>query len=281
MRNANRAGTGTPAGHGRVERLDLAGTATTRSRRRGATIGGRLIGVLVLFATWELATRVGWLDARTLGPPSSVLTTGWDMIRDHTLPRALWASAQRVLWAFVFGAPIGAGLALAAGLWRPADALVDANMQVLRYVPIIATQPLLILWFGIGETTKVVLLAVGVAFPVYLNTQHAVRGIDVRHLELADALGLTAWQRVRRIVAPAAAGGFLHGLRYASAAAWLLLIFAEQTNADEGLGRLMANAQTFFKTDVIVVVIVTYTLLGVASDIAIRAAERVVLRWQP
>jgi sulfonate transport system permease protein len=115
---------------------------------------------------------------------------------------------------------------------------------------------------------------------VYLNTQHAIRAIDARHHELADVLGLTAWQRIRRIVVPGSVGGFLLGLRFASAAAWLLLIFAEQTNAQEGLGRLMANAQAFSKSDVIVLVVVTYTALGVASDLTVRAIERLVLRWR-
>jgi len=239
-----------------------------------------LFGIALLFAVWEVAARAGWLDERTLGAPSSVVSTGWDMIHDRTLPRALWASTQRVLWALVFGAPAGALLALIAGLWRPGDAVVDANMQILRYVPIIAVQPLLILWFGIGETTKVALLAIGVAFPVYLNTHHAIRSIDDQHHELADMLGLTTWQRTRRIVVPGALGGFLLGIRYASAIAWLLLIFAEQTNAQEGLGRLMANAQAFSKTDVIVLVIVVYTALGVASDLTIRAIERYALRWR-
>jgi sulfonate transport system permease protein len=263
-----------------LQRIDLAVGDGAMRRSTTASNAGRLLGIGLLFAMWELAARAGWLDARTLGPPSSVVTTGWDMVGDGTLPRALWASAQRVLWALAIGAPVGATLAVVAGLSRPGDAVVDANMQILRYVPILAVQPLLILWFGIGETTKVVLIALGVAFPVYLNTQHAIRAIDARHHELADVLGLTAWQRIRRIVVPGSVGGFLLGLRFASAAAWLLLIFAEQTNAQEGLGRLMANAQAFSKSDVIVLVVVTYTALGVASDLTVRAIERLVLRWR-
>ena len=263
-----------------LERLRLEGGGGAMRRGTAAPTVARLLGIALLFAAWEVAARAGWLDERTLGAPSSVVDTGWDMIRDGTLPRALWASTQRVLWALLFGAPAGAVLAVVAGLSRPGDAVVDANMQILRYVPILAVQPLLILWFGVGETTKVVLLAIGVAFPVYLNTQHAIRSIDAKHHELADVLGLTAWQRIRRVVVPGAVGGFLLGVRYASAVAWLLLIFAEQTNAEEGLGRLMANAQAFSKSDVMVLVIVTYTTLGVATDLTVRAVERFALRWR-
>ncbi len=263
-----------------LERVPLDGARAARRQSSTASTIGRLAGIAALFAVWELAARTGWLDERTLGAPSSVVDTAWDMFRDRTLPRALWASTQRVLWALLFGATAGAALAVVAGHSRAGDAVVDANMQILRYVPILAVQPLLILWFGIGETTKVVLLAVGVAFPVYLNTQHAIRSIDAKHHELADVLGLTAWQRIRRVVAPGALGGFLLGVRYASAVAWLLLIFAEQTNAEEGLGRLMANAQAFSKSDVIVLVIITYTALGVASDLTVRTVERFALRWR-
>jgi sulfonate transport system permease protein len=269
----------TAAAAAAVERIALAGTSSTR-RSTAASTSGRLFGIALLFAVWEVASRSGWLDARTLGAPSSVVDTGWEMIRDATLPHAIWASTQRVLWALLFGIPAGAVLAVVAGLCRPGDAVIDANMQILRYVPILAVQPLFILWFGIGETTKVVLLAVGVAFPVYINTQHAIRSIDAKHHELADVLGLSMRQRIRRVVVPGAVGGFLLGVRYASAVAWLLLIFAEQINAPEGLGRLMANAQAFSKSDVIVLVIVTYTALGVVSDLTVRVLERYALRWR-
>jgi sulfonate transport system permease protein len=151
---------------------------------------------------------------------------------------------------------------------------------VLRYVPILALQPLLLLWLGVGQVAKVALLAIGVAFPVYVNTYAAVRGLDARYHELADVLRLTHWQRLRRIVAPGALGGFLVGFRYAAAVAWLLLIVAEQINTREGLGQLMVRAQAFGRTERIVVVILVYTVLGVVFDIVIRAAERWLLRWR-
>jgi sulfonate transport system permease protein len=233
-----------------------------------------------MFALWELAARLGWLNEHTIGAPSTAVSTGWTMIRDGTLPAAVHASTRRVAFAVLLGLPVGAGLAVVAGMSTPGDALIDANIQILRYVPILAIQPLLILWFGIGETTKVVLLALGVAFPVYINTQHAVRTVLAQHRELSQVLHLSSWQRIRRLVGPGAAPGFLVGVRHGSATVWLLLIFAEQTNASSGLGRLMANAQAFSKIDVIVVVIVVYTTLGIGCDLAIRTIERFALRWQ-
>lgn len=264
-----------------LERLASISDPPPTPVRHSARSVERLVGVALLFAGWELASRVGWLDEGTLGAPSTMATVGWDMIRDGSLGGALAASARRVASALGLGVAVGAALALVAGLSRAGDAAVDANMQMLRYVPVLAVQPLLIMWFGIGETAKVVLIALGVIFPVYINTASAVRAIRGRYHEIADVLGLTAWQRLRRVVIPGALGGFLVGLRYAAAVAWLLVIVAEQTNADQGIGPIMVRAQAFMNTDVIVVCVVTYASVGVACDLAIRRLERWATRWEP
>jgi sulfonate transport system permease protein len=240
----------------------------------------RLVGVVLFFALWEVAARVGWISPKVLAPPSTVLTTGRSLLADGTLGRALWASVQRVLWGLGVGIPIGAALALVAGLTRLGDDLVDANVQMLRFVPIIGLEPLLILWLGIGETAKVSLIVLGVAFPVYVNTYAAVRSVDPHLLEVGRVLGLSRWGRLRRIVLPGSLPGFLVGVRLATAVAWLLLVFAEQINATSGLGYLMVRAQTFFQSDVIVVCLVVYAVLGLLTDAGVRAIERRALRWQ-
>jgi sulfonate transport system permease protein len=241
----------------------------------------RLVGVLVFFALWELAARVGWLSPSILAAPSSVLTVGWDLLRDGTLTEAIWTSLQRVLWGLGIGIPIGVTLALLAGLSRPGDDAIDANMQMLRFVPIIALQPLLIVWLGVGETTKITLIVLGVVFPIYVNTSAAVRSINPGYLELSTVVGLGRTQRLRRVVLPGALPGFLVGLRIAVAVAWLLLVFAEQINATSGIGFLMTRAQTFFQTDVIVVCLIVYAILGLLTDGGVRFLERNLLRWQP
>lgn len=257
------------------------GGALQRTRGgRSATAWQRLAGVVALLVLWELASRAGWIDRRTLPAPSTVVDLAGQMIRDGTLRRALWASAQRVLWALAIGAPVGGTLALLAASSKPGDALIDANVQVLRYVPILAVQPLLLRWFGVGEAMKIALLAIAAAFPVYVNTHAAARSIDSRFHDLADVLALTRREHLRRVLAPGALAGFLVGVRYASAVAWLLLVVAEQTNARDGLGQLMAESQAFLRTDRVVVVILTYTVLGVVSDVVIRSAERWLLRWR-
>lgn len=241
----------------------------------------RLAGVVLLFAIWEAASRAGLISTQTLAGPSTVLTAGWDLLRDGTLGSALWASSKRVLWGLGIGIPVGTALALAAGLTRLGDDLFDANIQMLRFVPIIALQPLFILWLGIGEANKISLIVLGVAFPVYVNTSAAIRSIPPGYHELGTVLGLSKAAVIRKIVLPGALPGFLVGVRMATAIAWLLLVFAEQVNARSGLGFLVSRAQVFFQSDVIVVCLVIYAVLGLVSDSIVRFIERKALAWQP
>ena len=241
----------------------------------------RLAGVVLFFAAWQIASSVGWLTPKVLAGPNTVLKVGWDMIRDGSLGDALWTSLQRVLWGLGIGVLVGASLALLSGLSRVGEDLLDSNVQMLRFVPIIGLQPLLILWLGLGETAKISLIVLGVMFPIYINMTAAIRSIDPGYRELATVVGLSRFGLIRRVVFPAVLPGFIVGLRMAAAISWLLLVFAEQLNASSGLGYLMVRAQTFFQTDVIVLCLIVYAILGLISDALIRALERRVLRWQP
>jgi sulfonate transport system permease protein len=237
--------------------------------------------VVILFAGWQIASSAGWLSPTVLAGPSTVVKVGWDMIKDGTLGGALWTSLQRVLWGLGFGIAIGAALALVAGLSRIGDDLVDSNVQMLRFVPIIGIQPLLILWLGLGETAKISLIVMGVAFPIYVQTVSAIRSLDPKYAELSTVVGLSRLGLIRRVILPGVLPGFLVGLRMATAVAWLLLVFAEQMNAHSGIGYLMIRAQTFFQTDVIVLCLIVYAVLGLISDALIRLLERRLLRWAP
>lgn len=270
--------------HGERVALPNAATSGRRAGRIARSIPRgveRFAGVVLLFGLWEVAARAGWLDERTLAAPSTVVDVGWEMLRDGTLPEAMWSSLQRVLWGLGLGIPIGVVLALVAGLSRLGDDLVDANLHILRFVPIIALQPLLLLWFGIGEAAKIVLIVLGVTFPIYVNVSAALRSIHPGLLELATVVELGWWRRITKVVLPGALPGFVVGLRMATAIAWLLLVFAESINASSGIGYLMIRAQTFFQTDVLVVGLIVYAVLGLVSDVLVRALERRLLRWQP
>jgi sulfonate transport system permease protein len=252
---------------------------TKRSRRFSGL--ERFLGVVLFFAVWELAVRVGWVNSRDLPAPSKVIEIGWDLLRDGTLGPAIWASLKRVLWGLAIGIPIATLLAVAAGLTRVGDDLIDRNIQMLRFVPVVGLMPLFIIWLGIGETVKVTLIVIAVAFPVYVNTYSAIRQIDPGYMELSRVVGLGKWQRIRRVVLPGAMPGFLVGIRLATAIAWLILVFAEQINATQGLGALIIKAQTFFQTDVIIVCLLVYAVLGLITDTLVRLLEKGLLRWQP
>jgi sulfonate transport system permease protein len=273
-----RSGNGVSA----LVRLPTGVPQSSRNHRLRRSAGpSRLIGVALLVALWEIASLLGWIQPQELAAPTSVLTTGAHLIANGTLPSALWASLQRVFWGLAIGVPIGVALALAAGLSKLGERLIDGNVQVLRFVPIIGLESLFVLWLGVGETAKISMITLGVMFPVYINTYAAIRSIDPCYGELADVVGLGRWARIRRIVLPATLPGFLVGLRLAMAVAWLLLVFAEQINATTGLGYLIVQAQTYFQSNVIVVALACYAILGLLTDVFVRALEAVLLRWQP
>jgi sulfonate transport system permease protein len=240
----------------------------------------RMLGVVVLVGAWQLASNVGLIDEQTLAGPTTVVRSGWHLIQDGTLPSAIWVSLRRVLEGVAIGVPIAAALALIAGLSRLGEDAVDAPLQMLRFLPIIGLQPLTVLWFGIGNTAKVSLIVFGVIFPVYINTFAAIRAIEPRHFELAHSVGLGRFATIRRIVLPGALPGFLVGLRMAAAVAWLILVFAEQINATNGIGYLMIHAQEFFQTEIIVVGLAVYAVLGLLSDALVRLLERRTLQWR-
>jgi sulfonate transport system permease protein len=252
--------------------------APPRGRRRLSLV--RLISPIGILALWQVASSTGLLPARQLAGPGTILDTALGLIRDGTLPQALAVSVQRVAIGFVAGALAGICLGLVAGLSRWGDNLLDPPLQMLRTLPFLGLVPLLILWFGIGELPKIVLVALGTTFPLYLNTYAGIRAVDRRLLEAAASLKLTRWERIRHVVLPGALPQVLVGLRYGLGVAWLSLIVAEQVNADAGLGQMIMDARDFLRTDVIVVGLLVYALLGLITDALIRLVERRALAWR-
>jgi len=179
------------------------------------------------------------------------------------------------------GLVVGSTLAIVAGLSRAGDAMVDPPVQMLRTLPSLALTPLFIVWFGIGETPKIALIALGTTFPIYLNLYGGIRGIDPKLIEAARTFGLRGADLIRHVILPGALPAFLLGLRFALAGSWLILVVAEQINASAGLGYLINNARDFARTDVIVVCLVIYALLGLGADGLVRALERHALAWRP
>jgi sulfonate transport system permease protein len=240
----------------------------------------RLAGPLVLLALWAAASAAGRLDPGAIPAPWTVLRTGVHLWTDGTLPADVLTSLERAAYGFAIGLTAGVLLALASGLSRAGEALIDGTVQLNRAIPTLGLIPLFILWLGIGETFKIAIIAIVVYIPVYLNTHAALSGIDSRYVELAEVQGLTRLAFVRQIVIPGALPGFFVGLRLGVTGSWLGLVVLEQINATSGLGYLMFQAQNYGQTDVILVGLLIYGVFGLVSDSVVRVIERRVLSWR-
>jgi sulfonate transport system permease protein len=272
----------TPSGvaaHDVAPAAPSAGATSKRSRKVPAGLR-RLLGPALLIGVWWLASATGRLDERTLASPGTVVSSGWEMLREGVLQEALWVSLQRVAQGLFYGVTAGVVLAVIAGLFRLGEDIIDSNIQLLRTVPIIGLLPLFIIWFGIDEKPKIVMIAVAVTFPVYVNTFAAIRSVDDRLVEAGSTFGLGRWGLVRHVLLPGALPGFLVGLRFALVISWLVLVFSETLNAQRGLGFLLNNARTFAQTDRIVVVLAVYGVIGILSDALVRLLERRFLAWR-
>ncbi len=222
----------------------------------------------------------GRIEERIFPSPWSVATTFVDLVRTGVLWDNLSVSIGRVALGFVIGGSLGLLLGTLAGLVRLGDQLLDPTLQMLRTIPFLAVAPLLILWFGIDERPKIIIIATAALFPLYLNTHSAVRNVDRKVLEAGRVFGLRGLALVRQVVLPEAIPGILVGLRVSLSVSLLALIVAELTNAPKGLGFLMTSAQQYYQTDVLVVIIVIYAVWGLSVDLIVRGIERVLLPYK-
>jgi sulfonate transport system permease protein len=239
-----------------------------------------VLGPVLLVGLWFLASATGWLDPRTLSEPWVVVETAGDLIESGRLQDALQTSAVRAFSGLGLGIAAGAVLALVAGLSRFGESVIDGPIQIKRSIPTLALIPLLILWLGIGEEMKILTIALAVMIPVYIHTHNGLRSIDGRYAELAETVDVGRVEFIRNVVLPGAMPGFLLGLRFAVTTALLTLVVVEQWNTTSGIGHLITLAQGYGQTDVIVVGLVVYALLGLAADGTVRLIERKALAWR-
>jgi sulfonate transport system permease protein len=241
----------------------------------------RAIGPLVLLALWEAASRTGILPDRILAAPSQIFVTLGELVASGEMGANVLVSLQRVSTGLAVSLSLGTALALVAGLSRQGEVAVDSTMQMARTLPFLGLVPLFILWFGIGEFTKIALIAFATTFPMYLTLYSGIRGIDAKLVEAARLFGLSYPQLIAHVILPGALPSFLIGLRYSLGVSWLSLVAVEQINATAGLGYLINNARDFMRTDVIVVCLIVYSLLGLATDLLVRGIEHFALAWRP
>ncbi|CAD5106455.1 aliphatic sulfonate ABC transporter permease SsuC [Zestomonas carbonaria] len=255
-------------------------TATTFNRKLATRIAPWLLPVALL-AAWQLAVTTGWLSSRILPAPSAVFAAGVELVSSGELWQHLAISGWRAVVGLSIGGGLGLLLGFITGLSKWGERLLDSSVQMLRNVPHLALIPLVILWFGIDESAKIFLVALGTLFPIYLNTYHGIRSIDAGLVEMARSYGLSGFALFRQVILPGALPSILVGVRFALGFMWLTLIVAETISASSGIGYLAMNAREFLQTDVVVLAILLYAVLGKLADLAARGLERVWLRWHP
>ena len=236
---------------------------------------------VAVLAGWQLASQSGWLSTRVLPEPWAVVKAFAALAASGEMARHVATSTWRALVGFAIGGGLGLLLGLLTGSFRIAETLLDSTLQMVRNIPALALIPLVILWFGIDEWAKLFLVAVGVFFPVYLNTFHGIRSVDKGLIEMARSYGLSGWRLYTQVILPGSVASILVGVRFSLGLMWVLLIVAETISAQAGIGYMTMNAREFLQTDVVLVGILLYALLGKLADVAAKALERGWLRWHP
>lgn len=246
--------------------------------------GGHLTGWLVpalIVIVWEALARIGYLQPNVLPAPSAIVAAAIRLTASGQLPESIAVSTLRALSGFVVGGGIGLALGLANGLSRLSEKLTDTSLQMVRNVPHLALIPLVILWFGIDEGAKLFLVALGVFFPMYINTLHGIRNVDPQLIEMGRIYGMKQGDLFWRVILPGALPSIFVGLRYALGIMWLTLIVAETIAAESGIGHMAMQAREFLLVDVVMLSIIIYALLGKAADSIARLLERLSLQWHP
>jgi sulfonate transport system permease protein len=253
------------------------------AKARGFDLGGLTQWALpvLLLVLWQLASIAGLISNRMLPAPSDVAVAAWKLVLSGELARNIWVSFCRAIVGLGIGGGIGFAFGLANGLSQLSERLTDTTLQMVRNVPHLALIPLVILWFGIDEAAKLFLVALGVFFPIYLNTLHGIRTVDPQLIEMAQVYGMTRSELFFRVIFPSALPSIFVGLRFALGIMWLTLIVAETIAASSGIGYMAMQAREFMQVDVVIVSILIYALLGKIADSASRVLERLTLGWHP
>ncbi|WP_261558909.1 ABC transporter permease [Frankia tisae] len=257
-----------------------AGGAGRRWRLRVPSLVRRAVVPILLIALWQVGSSASWWSTEVLPAPWDVAHEFVTLCNNGQLPSNLWVSVRRALTGAAIGIALGLALGVAVGLWRPVEEALDATLQMLRTIPFLVVLPLFILWFGVDETPKILIITIGTALPMYINTMSGVRTVDPRLLEMGRQFGLNRLQLIATVVLPGAMPSILTGVRYSLGLSWLALVVAEQINAQKGLGLLIYNAQSLFQTKILMVVVVVYAALGLITDVIVRLAEHRLLSWR-
>lgn len=234
-----------------------------------------------LLLIWQAASQLGLLPGNVLPAPSEVLNAVWRLGASGELWQNIAVSAKRAAIGFLIGGSLAFAFGLLNGVSKIGEKLTDTTFQMIRNIPNLAMVPLVILWFGIEDSARIFLVALGVFFPIYINTYHGIRTADAQLVEMGRSYGMSSVELFRRVILPGALPSIFIGLRYALGIMWLTLIVAETIAANAGIGYMAMNAREFMQLDVVVLSILLYALLGKLADSIARLLERTTLKWHP
>jgi len=245
----------------------------------------RLISLLVVVGIWQLLSATGVLPATRLASPVSIAHTAYTLVTTDsptygTLQASLLVSAERWGIGLVVGVAIAVLLAVASGLSRIGEYAFDPLLNAARSIPLLGLLPLFIVWFGIGDMPKILIVVLGALFPMYVNTFAGIRAVDPKLGELGQVLGLSRWELVRHVVLPGSLPSALTGLRLSVVGSLLALVVGEQINANAGLGFMINTAEQFLANNIIMVCLFMYAILGLLADGLVRLLERRALAWR-
>jgi sulfonate transport system permease protein len=236
---------------------------------------------ILLVLVWQILVQFHFISSRLLPTPTDVVLAGIRLAKSGELFYHISISTKRALIGFCVGGSVAFILGLLNGIIPLAETLLDTSIQMLRNIPHLSMIPLVILWFGVGEEGKIFLVALGVLFPIYINTFHGIRTVDPGLIEMGKVYGLNSWSLFWHIILPSAMPSVLVGVRYALGVMWLTLIVAETIAFDSGIGYMAMNAREFLQTDVVVLSILLYAVLGKLADVLAGFLEHKWLSWHP
>ncbi|MCM3675726.1 ABC transporter permease [Peribacillus simplex] len=252
---------------------------TKQSKLAKSALRGSVLPVVVLIA-WQTLGSVGILPAQLFSSPLLIVTTFIDLVQSGEMGMHLHISLTRALLGFALGGFLGLLLGVIVGMQKKSEEYLNPSIQMLRTVPLLAITPLFIMWFGFGELSKVLLIALGAFFPLYLQTFLGLRNVDKKLYDVALILEFSRREQITKLMIPAALPNILLGIRLASSAAWMCLVVAELLGADRGVGFMIQDARSFMQTDVVFVGIIIFALAGKISDSFVRFLENHLLKWQ-
>ena len=234
---------------------------------------------LLLIGSWQVLSSFGIIPENFLPAPTEIVASGVGLVQSGEMLTHIQVSFSRAITGFLIGGGIGLVLGILNGIFPIAENHLDTSIQMFRNIPHLALIPLVILWLGIGEEAKIFLVAIGVFFPIYINTYYGIKSVDKDLIEMGRVYGLPKNKLLVRVILKGALPSVLVGVRYSLGIMWLTLIVAETIAADAGIGYLAMNAREFMQIEVVIVAILLYAILGKLADSAAKLLESRLLKW--